>query len=240
MNISEIYNAIKSYLAGFLTFIVCFAAATVFLWSEYKAVQADKEGVSTQLLSLKDAEIELQKEKTLLQLELKDREFELSRKEVQIERTKTELENRVIELTSSLSNKEEVTSDAIKIKERELSMLIDEYEEKVKKVSELHSDYSHEAQKAKAEELILSAMNDFAALGVNMGRPDWCDQEYMSRYYQGKALIDQVSALNNKYEISDEYTWFVRRNSRSVMFASDGECKVNKSSNSDAARSTDS
>lgn len=231
MTISEVYNAIKSYLAGFLTFVVCFAVAVTFLWGEYKAVQTDKEAVSTQLLSLKDAEIELQKEKALLQLEMKDRESELSRKEVKFERIKTELENRIVELTSSLSNKEEVTSDAIELKERELSILIDEYEEKLKKVSELHSHYSHEALKAKAEELILSTMNDFAALGVNMSRPDWCDQEYMSRYYQGKALIEQISALNNKYEVSEEYTWFVRKNSRSVLSASDGECKANKSSN---------
>jgi len=245
LTFTEIFNAIKSYLAGFLTFVVCFAVASAFLWGEYKAVQVDKEAVSTKLLSLKDAQIKLEKEKSLLQLELKDaefklekekttlqsklkeKEFELSKKEAKLESTKAELEDEVNKLKNSLSSKQSMTSDSIKDKERELEILIDQYQSRVKEVNELYSYYSKEALKAKAEELILKAMNEFSALGVNIRKPDWCDKDYTSRYYQGKALIDQISALNSKYSISDEYDWFVRTHSRGIMSSSDGECKAN-------------
>lgn len=238
MNFSEIYNAIKSNFAGLLTFIIFFATALVFWWDEYKEVQADKEAVSTQLLSLKDAEVHLEKEKALLYSALKDKEFELLTKENDMKKNNADLEKRIVELTNSLSNKQEFTSDSIKIKEKKLSILIDEYEEKIKEVNNLYSYYSHEELKAKAEELIIKAMNDFSDLGVNIREPDWCDKEYMSRYYKGKALIDQISALNNKYKISDEYTWFVRTHSRSSISSSDGECKSNKQYNSNAANHT--
>lgn len=256
MTFTEIFNAIKSYLAGFLTFVVCFAVASAFLWNEYKAVQADKEAVSTKLLSLKDAQIKLEKEKSLLQFELKDaelklekekatlqsklkeKEFELSSKEAKLESTKAELEDEINKLKGSLSSKQSITSDSIKAKESELKILIDQYQSKVKEVNELYSYYSKEALKAKAEELILKAMNEFSALGVNIRKPDWCDKDYTNRYYQGEALIDQISALNRKYSISDEYDWYVRTNSRGIVSSSDGVCEANKSSNSDAASST--
>lgn len=240
MTFTEIFNAIKSYLAGFLTFVVCFAVAGAFLWNEYKAVQADKEAVSIKLLSLKDAELKLEKEKAILQSKLKEKEFELSTKEAKLERTKAELEDEINKLKGSLSSKQSITSDSIKAKESELKILIDQYQSKVKEVNELHSYYSKEALKAKAEELILKAMNEFSALGVNIRKPDWCDKDYTSRYYQGEALIDQISALNSKYSISDDYDWYVRTHSRGFVSSSDGVCEANKSSNSDAASSTGS
>lgn len=239
MSFSVIYNAIKSYLTGFLTFAVCFSVASVFLWNEYKEVQINKESVSTKLLSLKDAEIKLEKEKSLLQLKLKEKEFELSKKEAQMDKVKTDLEEKNNELKKSLSNAKEIKSDSIENKEKMLNALIEQYESKVKEVNVLHSYYSNEARKAKAEELILKAMNDFSALGVNMRRPDWCDREYMSRYNQGKVLIDQISALNSKYLISDEYDWFVGTHTNSSILFGD-ECKTDNSSNVDAASSTDS
>lgn len=258
MTFKDIYNAIRSYLAGFLTFVVSFAVASVFLWNEYKAVQADKEAISTKLLSLKDAQIKLEKEKSLLHLELKDaefklekekatlqtrlreKEFELSTKEAKLESINTELENEINKLKSSLSSKQSITSDSIKAKERELKILIDQHQRKVEEVNELYSYYSKEALKAKAEELILKAMNEFSALGVNIREPDWCDKDYTSRYYQGEALIDQISALNGKYSISEEYDWYVRTHSRGMFSLNDGECKTNKSNNSDTASSTGS
>lgn len=227
MNFNDTFDAIKSYLAGFLTFVIFFAVASAFVWNEYKSVQADKDAVSTQLLSLKDAQIKLEKEKLHLQLELKDAEFKLE-KEKSISQSK--LKEKEFELS--------ITSDAIKVKENDLDILIKQYQEKVKEINELHSYYSEKALKAKAEELILKAMNEFSALGVSIKKPDWCDKDYTNRYYRGKALIDQISALNSKYSISKEYSLFASKHSRGIISSNDGVCEANKSSNSDVASSS--
>jgi hypothetical protein len=228
LTIPEIFNAIKSYLAGFLTFVVCFSVAGVFLWDEYKEVQVSKENVSTKLLLLKDTELKLEKDKSLLQLKLKEQEFALSKKEIQMDKAKKDLEERIEKLKSSLSTSEVINSDSIKNKEKELNILIEQYESNLDEVKELYTLYSLKARKAKAEDLILKTMEDFSALGVNISRPDWCDKDYMKRYYQGEALIDRINALNSEYSISEEYEWFVKSHSRSMRTSSDGECKANK------------
>jgi hypothetical protein len=41
-----------------------FALAINYLWSEYKEIQVEKQDISTQLVSLKDAEVKIEKERS--------------------------------------------------------------------------------------------------------------------------------------------------------------------------------
>jgi len=237
LTFSETLNAIKSYLAGFLTFTVLFSLAVVFLWDEYKEIQIQKETTSRQLLVIKDAELKLERDRSDLQIKFKEREFEISKKESQLEQAKKELEEKISNLERSASNDGKLSHISIQEKEAELDLIKEQYEIKFNEVKDLHAHYSQEAKKSKAEDLILNAMKEFSELGVNISRPDWCDKDYMGRYYKGKALIDQIYALNQKYSISDEYDWFVRKNTRSSTSFNDGVCEANKKLNSDAEKS---
>jgi hypothetical protein len=223
----ELFYAIKSYLAGFLTFLVFFSAAGVFLWDEKKEIEVKSENIHKQLLYLKDEEIKLERKKSQDQLEFKEKEYELEKKE-------EELEAQLTELKRSILNAKDEGNKSISNKESKLDFLIEKYESKIQDVKELYTLYSQEARKSKAEETVLTTMKEFSDLSVSLDKPDWCNKEYMARYYKGEILLDKISAINSKYSISDEYSWFVKKQSAGFIMFNNQDCEANKNLNADA------
>lgn len=214
-----------------------FSVGAAFLWNEYKEVQNKNEELTKKIIEMKDAEIALGKEKSRLELKLKEKEFELARKERILDEEKKEIEIEKESLKNTLSKIRSEENSSISDKEKELEALISQYEKNLEKVKRLHSLYSREARTAKVEDEIINLMKEFSRLGVDIHKPNWCDEDYTKRYYQAKAIVKQISTLNSEYAISQDYRNFVQSNTRSFTSSSDGECEANNALNSDAVNS---
>ena len=92
-------------------------------------------------------------------------------------------------------------------------------------IAVLDKRFSIEAKKEKIEDHIRVMMREFAELGVDINKPNWCDNDYMRRYNHGVALISQIYALNQQHELSETYFIFVRQNTKYGEGDSDGVCK---------------
>jgi hypothetical protein len=130
-------------------------------------------------------------------------------------------------------NVEDKGNKSISNKEDELNSLIDKYDTELQKVKELVKIYSQEARRSKAEDIVINIIKEFSELGVSLNKPDWCNNEYMARYYKGEVLLDQISALNNKYSISEEYSWFVKRQAAGFVSFNEHNCEAKKNINTD-------
>jgi hypothetical protein len=216
----EIIDAVKSNFSVAVAFAFCFAAGFVFLWNENRSLHAEYRSVNDELK--KEREEIYKKE-----LEFKDMQILLEKEKSSMDIKSSRL-NRVMEDTKALQDKLDKAIAAaesdpgVEAKKRELSAVVERYQ---KAISSLETRFSLEVKKENAEEDIRKAMRDFAALGVDIGSPDWCDKDYMRRYYHGVALIGQIRALNEEYQLSEQYTVFVNQNTRGIWSSKDGICQ---------------
>ena len=234
MDFAVIFNSIKNHIISFFAFVVIFGGASVFIFGEYKGVQSEKENLFKLQLDLKKQELSFEQQKTKRDKELSAKEHTLAEMEKSLKKQMSDL--KVKEKNTEKANASNNQKDALLISEKnkELDNLIRDYESKLETVSTLHSLYSKEAQKVKAETKIQELMLAYSKLGVNLNSPDWCDKEYTERYYHADALLDQISAINTKHNVSEEYSWFVKRNNKSWISSSDGVCEANKAIKSDS------
>jgi chromosome segregation ATPase len=125
-----------------------------------------------------------------------------------------------------IAGEKELTDKEAKLESygAQLDKLANQLVEERKKVNAERSRYSKNAQKAKVEEKIISLIDDLADLGVDMKKPNWCDEEYTKRYNKGKSIVKQISTLNSIHKINDHYDNFVTSQRRTVFTQSDGEC----------------
>ena len=225
MNFQEIYQAIKSHLVAFVTYLVLFSAASLFIWSEYKSIQTEKQEISARQLDLKNAELKFEKEKSKSLLDLKDKENQLLHKEIRMENARTDLENQISQLKASVSDASKGNQTELVAKEKKRDALIEQYQKQLAHVKALEEQYSFEMRKSEIEDRVFALMSEFSDLGVDIQSPDWCDNEYTRRYNKGKAIIDQISVLVRSYNLGDKYRTFILTHTRGIVWSNDGVCE---------------
>lgn len=225
MNFHEIYQAIKSHSVAFITFLVLFSAASLFIWSEYKSIQTEKQEISARQLDLKNSELKFEKEKSKSLLDLKDKENQLRHKEIKMDNARAELENQIAQLKASLSDASKGNQTELAAKEKKLDALIKQYQKQLAHVNALEEQYSFEVRRSEIEDRVLVLMSEFSDLGVDIKSPDWCNKEYTHRYNKGKAIIDQISVLVRNYNLGDKYQAFILTHTRGVVWGNDEVCE---------------
>ena len=188
-------------MVGFLAFVIIFSGLSIFLFNWSKDLHERQ-------LKIKDEEI-------IFEQKIAKREKELYRKELKIEVDEKSLKKQ-------FSN--------LKIKEKKLDDSIRDYKNKLETINASHSLYSKVAQKAQAETKIQELMLTYSKLGVSLKKPNWCDKKYTQKYYQAEGLLDQILTINSKYNISNEYYMFVKRNINDAVWINinDGVCEAEK------------
>lgn len=189
-----------------------------YLWSEYKSLQKDE-------LAFRDSKLAFQKSQN--DFEKLKIEFDLNQK---VKAEKIEKANQQLILDRQQLDKDRVEFEKDKTAlntsyKDELNKKIAEYNKQVSDFSKLKENISFESQKIAADKEIQKTMSDFADLEVDLRHPDWCDKEYTKKYYKGEALLAKISAINSKFNISEEYNWYVKSKSKSVTSSSDGKCE---------------
>jgi hypothetical protein len=224
MNWDQAVDFIKRHFSVAIVFAILFALGMAFMWSENRNLQADyrtlyagflneRKEIHKKELQFKDMQIQYEKEKAEI-------EVQLTKMNTSAERSLENANARMKDLKRMLELAENEPS--IQEKKKELNSLIEQYRNAI---FHLNETTSIEKKRNNAQEWIVKAMNDFSKLGVDMQSPDSCDKEYMRRYNEGAALINQIRALNDDYLDSDEIALFVRQNEQSLVVMSD-DCET--------------
>ena len=215
----------KSHSVSFITFLVLFSAAGIFIWSEYKSIQTEKQEISSRQLDLKNSELKFEKEKSKSLLALKEKENQLLHKEIRMDNARKELENQIAQLKASLSDASKGNQTELVAKETKLDALIQQYQKQLDHVNALEKKYSFEMRRAEIEDRVLALMSEFSDLGVDIQSPDSCNEEYTHRYNKGKAIIDQISVLVRNYNLGDKYQTFISTHTRAIFSINEEVCE---------------
>ncbi|CAH7102349.1 conserved hypothetical protein [Vibrio chagasii] len=186
--------------------------------SEEKKEFAREKAELNDNLNKKMAQEKLSYEKKIkdkLESEYEKRLTNISTDEQKLQALKNELENEI----ARLKEKQETAEYTIKM-----------YKKSLAEAQTLASEFSYQAQQAKAKEYINTLMKEFSSLGVSLRHPDWCDKKYTQRFRQAEKTLSQISAVARANNLYSEYQDYINTNSRSgLRMGKDGYCESNKS-----------
>ncbi|WP_053062348.1 hypothetical protein [Photobacterium aquae] len=105
--------------------------------------------------------------------------------------------------------------ELLELKENELTAKVSEDWEKKRK--ELEGLYANSAREVENEKRVDALMKQFNQLQVDLGVINVCDKDYLYRYNEAKSLLSHIRTFIQKYEMKEEFYYFVISNESSII-----------------------
>ncbi|WP_446508546.1 hypothetical protein [Photobacterium sp. DNB22_13_2] len=96
--------------------------------------------------------------------------------------------------------------------EAEISAKISDVDEWERKRAEFEKLYASSALEKQNEERVNNLMDQFNELRVDLGVVNECDKDYLYRYNEAKSLLNHIRTFIQKYEMREEFYYYVISN----------------------------
>ncbi|PSW14441.1 hypothetical protein C9J01_08375 [Photobacterium rosenbergii] len=115
----------------------------------------------------------------------------------------------------------------LKSQEAEISAKISDVDEWERKREEFEKLYATSALEKQNEERVSNLMDQFNELRVDLDVVNECDKDYLYRYNEAKSLLNHIRTFIQKYEMKEEFYYYVISNDSMINSQNRKLCVAN-------------